>query len=231
MKKNTVISISLLIGFILTSCNSGVFLISDFSKKTKSHKKIAVIPVQTVLSGKQPAGISTDQIAQIEEGEGIAFQTSLYNALLAKCGSKKRDIKIEIQTIEKTNSILKDSNISIRDAWEKSPEKLATILGVDAVVKTKVEKTRYMSDLASYGITLGADVLNILTNGSTWPFIPGGISKTNDINSDCNLLNGSDGSLLWRIAVQTATDYSMPANQIIDNLNHKFARKFPYRKK
>ena len=97
--------------------------------------------------------------------------------------------------------------------------------------KTKVEKTRYMSDLASYGISLGSDILYTLTSGASWPFVPNGISKTNDINADCNLLNGSDGSLLWRVTVQTATDWSMPANQIIDNLNHRFARKFPYRNK
>lgn len=231
MKKLSLISFGLIIGFFLASCNSGVFLASDFSKKTKTHKTIAVIPVQTVLSGKQPTGLTADQIKQIEEGEGLAFQTSLYNALLAKSGSKKRDIKIDIQTIEKTNTILKDSNLSIRDAWDKSPEKLASMLGVDAVVKTKVEKTRYMSDLASYGISLGADILYTLTSGASWPFVPGGISKTNDINADCSLLNGTDGSLLWRVSVKTATDWSMPANQIIDNLNHRFARKFPYRKK
>jgi hypothetical protein len=231
MKKITIISIIVVIGLIFTSCNTGVFLASDFSQKAKLHKKIAVIPVQTVLSGKQPSKLTEAQIAEIEEAEGRAFQTSLYNCLLAKCGSKKRDIKIEIQTIDKTNGILKDSNISIRDAWDKNPEKLAAILGVDAVVKTKVEKTRYMSDLASYGVSLGADVLNVLTDGAAWYLVPGGVSKTNDINAECNLLNGSDGSLLWRIAVQTATDWTMPANQIIDNLNHRFARKFPYRKK
>lgn len=231
MKKISIISAVLIIGLILSGCNKNIFLAPDFTSKTQSHKKIAVIPVQTILSGKQPSKLSADQIAQIEEGESKAFQSSLYNALLSKCGSKKRDIKIEIQTIERTNSILNDSNISIRDAWEKTPERLAAILGVDAVVKTKIEKTRYMSDLASYGVSLGADILNVLTDGAAWSFIPGGISKTNDIDAECNLLNGKDGALLWRIYVQTATDWTMPANQIIDNLNRKFARKFPYRKK
>lgn len=230
MKKIIILVATLFVGFILSSCNHGVYLAADFSQKTVSHKKIAVIPVQTIFSGKQPAKLTTDQIAQIEEGESIAFQTSLYNALLSKCGSKKRDIKIEIQTLEKTNAMLNDSNISIRDTWEMSPEKLARILGVDAVVKARVEKTRYMSDLASYGISLGADILNVLTDGAAWFFIPGGVQKTNDINATCNVLNGTDGALLWRINVVAATDWTMPANQIIDNLNHKFARKFPYRK-
>jgi len=231
MKRIVQLNVIICVAIIAQSCGSGKFLAPDFSTKTKTHKIIAVIPVQTVLSGNQPKKLTPDQVKQIEEAESQAFQASLYNCLLAKSGSGKKKIYITIQTIEKTNSILDSNGITLRDAWTKSPEQLAKILGVDAVVKTKVEKTRYMSDLASYGISLGQDVLLILTDGALWPFIPGGTAKTNDINADCSLLNGVDGSLLWRVTVQTSTDWSTPANQIIDNLNRKFARNFPYRKK
>ncbi len=228
-----IFNFTLLISFIviIQSCGSGKFLAADFDAKTASHKKIAILPVETFLTGKQPKKVTADQIKQIEEAEGKAFQASLYNCLLAKSGAKKKDIKIEIQTIDKTNSLLTAAGIDMRTAWSATSEELCKVLGVDAVVKTKVEKTRYMSDLASYGISLGQDILFALTDYALWPIVPSGMAKTNDIKADCSVINGAEGSLLWRVAVTTSTDWSMPANQIIDDLNRKFARNFPYRKK
>lgn len=220
---------AILCTLMLPSCSSK-FLAADFYSKTANHKKIAVLPVETVLSGNQPKKLSAAQIKSIEEAESKAFQTSLYNCLLKKSGAGKNDIKIEIQPIEKTNSLLSGAGIDIRKAWSMESEALCKTLGVDAVVKTKVEKTRYMSDLASYGISLGQDILLALTDYSVWPLVPSGMSKTNDIKADCSLLNENDGSLLWRVAVQTETDWSRPSNQIIDELNRKFARNFPYTK-
>jgi len=231
MKRFSLLSVQvILFTLAFQSCSNSKFLAADFDSKTANHKRIAILPVETVLSGNQPKKLNAAQIKSIEEAESKAFQTSLYNCLLKKSGSGKKDIKIEIQPIEKTNSLLAGAGIDIRRAWTLESEELCKKLGVDAIVKTKVEKTRYLSDLASYGISVGQDILLALTDYAVWPFMPSGMAKTNDIKSECSVLNGSDGSLLWRVAVQTETDWSQPSNQIIDDLNRKFARNFPYKK-
>jgi hypothetical protein len=87
-----------------------------------------------------------------------------------------------------------------------------------------------MSDLASYGIDVATDVINILTDGALWPFLPGSqIQKTYDIKANCVVNNGADGIVLWSMAHQAQTDWSLPANVIIDGINRHFAKKFPYR--
>ena len=108
------------------------------------------------------------------------------------------------------------------------PEELAEILGVDAVVRTRVKKTRYMSDLASYGIDVGIyvahDVIHDVTDGEVHLPIPWGLTKTHDIWAA-----GEDGALLWQVAVRRATDWTRPANDVIEGITKKLAKKFPYR--
>ena len=46
--------------------------------------------------------------------------------------------------------------------------------------------------------------------------------------ADGALLSGRDGGLLWRVAVYRETDWTRPANDVIEGLTRKLARKFPY---
>ncbi len=202
-----------------------------FRDLTLGHRTVAVLPFEMVFQGKAPAGLTGPQIRSIEEGESMAFQTSLYLRLLNRAGKGK--VGVEIQPVEVTNRILADHRISIRESWEMPTEALARTLGVDAVVRTRVEKTRYISDLTSFGIDVGshvlAEVVHDTTNGDVHLPIPYGLSKTHDIFADGALLSGRDGGLLWRVAVYRETDWTRPANDVIEGLTKKLARKCPYR--
>ncbi len=219
--------------FILLSlaCTAVDYQSPRFRDLTLGHRTVAVLPFEMVFQGKAPAGLTVPQIRAIEEGESTAFQTSLYFRLLDRTGKGK--IGVEIQPVEATNRILAGHRIAIRESWEMPTEALARILGVDAVVRTRVEKTRYLSAAASYGIDVGshllADVVHHATDGDVHLPIPYGLSKTHDIFADGALLSGRDGGLLWRVAVYRETDWTRPANDVIDGLTRKLARKFPYR--
>lgn len=229
MKNNYLLNVALLtIIIFINACATADFIANDFNTKTLNHKTVAVMPVEMVFLGRLPKNISEEQIKEIEETESKAFQRSLYNNLLKQSGSDKKDIKITFQTIEQTNDNLTDGIIDIRKSWNMAPEKLAKALGVDAVVKCKVEKTRYMSDLASYGVDLGVAILDgvLETAGSSIPY---GVSKTNDINAECSLFNGVDGALLYKDVYKRSTDYNIPANEMIEHLTKKFSKTFPYR--
>ena len=184
-----------------------------------------------VFTGKAPAGLGAAQIRSIEEAESVAFQTSLYFRLLNRIG--KGRIGVDVQQVEETNRILASRRIGIRDSWEMAPQDLAKILGVDAVVRTRVEKTRYLSDLASFGIDVGSwvlhEVIHDATDGDVHLPIPHELIKTHDIFADGLLVSGRDGDLLWRVAVSREADWTRPANDVIEGLTRKLARKFPYR--
>jgi hypothetical protein len=136
----------------------------------------------------------------------------------------KDPISVSIQDFSKTLQILSENNISIVDSWGTKPEELSKLLGVDAVLKTCVQKNRLMTDLASFGVDLGVHILNAMTNHSLW------ISSTSkEIKANYSLIDSKDGKVLWNTTIYQDADWSQKANEIIDNLNRRSAKKFPYR--
>ena len=206
------------------------YISSNFAEKTATHQTIAVVPIEMFFSGKMPKGWTEHDILAIEEIESKAFQISFFNELLRSTKNGKKPIKVDIQHYNKTLQILSENAISVRDSWNLSPEELATLLGVDAIVKARIEKARFMSDFTSYGIDVATEIVNILTNYQAFPWLPvSPIAK--EVIADYSLVNGSDGITLWSVKYQNAADWSQSSEQIIDGISRRAARKFPYRNK
>lgn len=210
---------------LLAACSAQKYTIDDFDAITRNHQTVAILPVEMVFTGKQPKKLTEEDIAQIEEAESEAFQISLLNSILDKADK----MRVIFQDYNRTNKRLADAGISIRQSWDMDPEELAQILGVDAVVRMRVEKQRYMSDLASFGIDLAQDLVWLLSDYSIYPWLPGSLQKTNDIHTRATLLNGTDGNVLWNMSVNREADWNNPSDQIINSLTRKYARNFPYR--
>lgn len=211
---------------MLQFCAKGRFYPSDFYEKTADHRIIAILPFEMVLTGKHPKKLNTEQIKKIEEVESLVFQNSLYHQLLGESTGYRAPLRIDVLPIVETNRILENYDVGIRESWYIDPREAARLLKVDAVVKTRINKRRYMSNLASFGIELGNTILEILSDSSLWIFFP---NRTNDIKAQCYLFDGSDGSTLWGIDILEGVDWSMPANEMIDRITGLVARKFPYR--
>src|SRR6476469_6307258 len=138
--------------FVLTTSCHRYYTSSSFEQKTAKHKTIAVLPPQIVMTGKKPRDLSEYDIAKIEETESKLFQRSLYNNILTRANTRKYVMDVSVQPYDNTIALLESNNVSIRDAWKKSDEELSKILGVDAIVRMSIQKERYMSDIASFGI-------------------------------------------------------------------------------
>lgn len=218
----------LFISTLFISCARVSFEAGDFYTRTKNHKKIAVIPFQMEYTGRMPAKVTEAQLKEIQEAEAKAFQQSLFNQIVNRGGGGKKDVYINVQRVDETNRRLTDSGIALIDAYKVRPETLAQILEVDAVVKTRVVKNRYLSDLESFGISIAQDILDILLPNANVP-TPVNPEKTFDIESDSELIDGLTGDLLWKSAIKTQTDWNYPANYVIDDLNRMFSKRFPYR--
>ncbi len=177
-----------------------------------------------------PDDFTEEKKRTIEDAESRAFQISLYNEILRSTRSGKKPIYINLQHYDKTTYLLENAGISIRDAWKENPEKLAEILEVDAVVKARIEKQRFMSDLASFGIDLGIEIMNVLTNNTLFPWLPFGATRSKEIRADFSLLDKDNGNTLWSISFDQGADWHSPSNEIIDNITRRAARNFPYRR-
>src|SRR5689334_9057386 len=126
------------------SCHRKYYTATFFNQQTVNHKLIAVLPSEIVFTGKQPKDLSTEQIAKMEEDESKAFQLSLYSNILRYANTNRTYMFVGVQDINKTMSTLDENQITVRDSWKMDDKKLATLLGVDAIVRMQIRQKRYM---------------------------------------------------------------------------------------
>lgn len=213
---------------ILGSCAHKYYTAADFDEQTSEHKKVAVVPAEMIFTGVKPKNLSEEDIAKIEESESISFQHSLYNNILRYANTNKYETTVNFQDIVTTEKILEQNKISARDSWKLTDKELAEKLGVDAIVRLRIRKQRYMSDVASYGIDVAKQVIFSTGIGSKLP-VPNVRNKTNDIVTSCSLV--SDGQTLWNDNYTRASDYNSSANDIIESITANYGKHFPYKKK
>jgi len=221
----TLICIPVFLFLLFTSCKQ-YYTVSDFEEKTVDHQTIAVLPFEMVYRGIPPKELTEEDIQRIEILESKAFQSSFFNGVLASTRKRRNQLRVDFQHYSKTIKLLKENEIGIRDSWGEDPAELAKLLGVDAVVKAQIEKRRYMSDLASYGIEAGAQIIEAITNNRLLPFIN---NRSTTVKTNFILVNRDDGNVLWSIAYDFDADWRSTAEDVIEMINTKSAKRFPYR--
>jgi hypothetical protein len=219
----------LLTGIIIsTSCSRKNYASSFFDQQTAHHRIIAVLPSEIIFTGKQPKELTEDQIAKIEEEESKAFQMSLYSNIMRYANSRKYYMFVNVQDITATMNTLNENKISLRDSWKMDDKKLATLLGVDAIVRMQITQKRYMSDYASYGVSVARSVIRETPIGGRLP-IPASLGKTEDIYAYCSVVSNS--VTLWNNHYKNAANWNNPSNIIIENITDNFGRTFPYKRR
>ena len=213
---------------ISTGCSRKNYANSFFYQQTLNHKTIAVLPAEMIFTGKQPKDLSEEDIKKIEEEESRQFQMSLYSSILRHANSGRYYMFVNVQDISKTFNTLQENEISLRDSWKMDASKLAELLGVDAVVKMQVTKKRYMSDKASYGVSVARTIIRATPISGKIP-IPHNLGKTEDISAYCSVV--SKDVTLWNNHYKSSADWDNPSNVIIENITNSFGANFPYKKR
>ena len=228
MKKHLLSYLTIFLAFIVFSCSNRYYKASNFEEKTETHKVVAILPAEVVLTGKMAKNTTPEAIARSEERESIDFQYALMNSILRHANSGKYITTVNFQDINATTKILEKNNISVRESWNKDDNELAKILGVDAVIRMNIRKQRYMSDEASYGVDVAKQVIYKTGIGSKVP-VPNSVGKTYDIYATCNLL--SDNQTLWNNNYKRSTDYDVQPNVVVEWITNWFGENFPYKEK
>ncbi|MBI1344405.1 MAG: hypothetical protein GC171_15900 [Terrimonas sp.] len=219
----------LVMGFLLvSSCHRKYYTTSFFDQQTVNHHLIAVLPSEMIFTGKLPKDVPAETIAKMEEDESKSFQMALYSNILEYANTSRFYMFVNVQDINTTLNKLSENNISIRDSWKMDDKKLTQLLGVDAVVRMQVTKKRYMSDYASYGVTLARNVIRETPLSNKLP-IPRSMGKTEDIYAYCSVVSNS--ITLWNNSYKGYADWNNPSNVIIENITDSFGRNFPYKRR
>lgn len=207
-----ILSVLFLMFFFLGKAqDKQIFESPNLKEIIKTHKTVAILPFNATISyRKQPKDFDAAANKEAELKLGTDMQTGMYTFLLRKSS----DYSVEVQDVEKTNALLKKNDL-IDKLSETSPEELAKLLGVDAVIKCSYSYQKTKSEG-------GAIVLTLLVGFGTGSVATGAL--TMQIN------DGKDGSLVWRFYKQMAEDVMSSPSAMMERMMRKVGRNFPYEK-
>lgn len=176
---------------------------------TAEHKTVAILPFKASISYKRlPKNFDAQTNREEERKLGASLQSGMYTYLLRKSD----DYTVTVQDVERTNVLLKQNEVFDK-IDEMTPDALAKILGVDAVIKCAYayEKT------SSEGLAIAKTLL-----------IGFGTGKVASGEMTMNVYNGADGDLLWRFYKEMNEDVMSSANAVMERMMRKVGRNFPY---
>lgn len=211
MKKITFLICLIATTLIQAQSTKQIFESPNLKEAISSHKTVAVLPFKSTISYKRlPKNFNPETNAQEEKKSALSLQSGLYTYLLRKSS----DYFVTVQDPERTNVLLKQSG-NFDKIDDLTPDALAKILGVDAVIKC----TYAYQKTGSEG---GAIVKSLLIGFGT------GKVATSDLTM--NIYNAKDGDLLWRFYKQMDEDVMSNPQAMMEHMMRKVGRNFPYEK-
>ncbi|MDX1601771.1 MAG: hypothetical protein R3209_01775 [Salinimicrobium sediminis] len=200
------------IGAVATA-QTKLFVHPQFDEIAKDHKTIAIVPFDAYVSlrPKQMKEITPEQLAEMQKGEGLAIQQSMFTWFLQR--QKKGKLKLNVQDPKKTNALLQKHEVINPSLL--TPEELAGILEVDAVITGRFETDKPMSEGASIALGL----------------LVGFWGQTNSATINMSVNNGQDGTLLWNYNKRVAGSLGSSTDSLINTLMRKASRRLAYTKR
>jgi Skp family chaperone for outer membrane proteins len=204
----------LLLAALAQSCAPTVFTAPNFATVKKTHKTVAVLPFDVVISMKKlPKGVTQEQIKADEEKTAFTAQSHAYTYLLKQAGKDK--YTVDFQDIDKTNAILVKNSLDYNALKGKTKDEISKILGVDAVMSGKIIMTKPMNDGAAIALGL----------------LVGFWGSTNTITTALTIHNGTDGKLLWKYDWEANGSVGSNTENLTKALMRNVSKNFPYTKK
>ncbi len=186
-------------------------------------RSIAILPIDLTVAGSRPVKISAEEYQNRIERNRKYMYNALYIDLVQFGDIRLRKYSnVEFQSIDKTRDVLKEKNISDSAAQEMDGEELAKLLGVDAVIKTKITQNRIMSDEAAMGVDVISGVIRSAGIGVP---LPTQAARTSDIYVSCSLLKR--GYAVWSTRFNNSTDWNYPVEVAMQDVTRDIARRFP----
>jgi hypothetical protein len=152
--------------------------------------------------------------------------------------------KVGVIDLENVNKKIVENGLSISAVSSADAGKIAKMVNADAVVTMKVTSTRYMSNLASYGIDVGTDIFEVLKkfyglkNLLNVPIINNveipddenqHLNRTNQITVSIKIIQSKDGTVIWNELLNFDTNWDHSYDDEIRNAVEKTVLQFPYR--
>lgn len=213
MKKN-ILTIILIIPFFSSYGQTKLFVDPEFSKYGNDHEIIAVIPFETTISlrPKKMKELQDGQLEEMQQNESYDIQQSMYSWFLKR--KQQGKLWVEVQDVNKTNSLLNKEGISYSNIKDFTAEEIAVILGVDAIISGRFETNKPMSDGVSVALGL----------------LVGFYGATNRATINMFIYNADDGKILVNYNKAVSGSIGSSTDGLINTIMRKASRRIPYTK-
>jgi hypothetical protein len=191
-----------------------LFVDPEFGKIGYDHKVIAVVPFRVTISlrPKQMQSLQQGQLEKMQEDESRSIQMALYAWFLKRRQQGK--MWVDVQDASTTIAILSKNGITYSNIHEHTPEEIAKILNVDAIVRGTFDTDKPMSDGASVALGL----------------LVGFWGATNQATMNLFIHNAEDGKVLVNYNKGVAGSVGSTSDQLINTVMRKASRRIPYTK-
>lgn len=202
---------TLLIAFS-ANAQTNLYTDPDFETIAADHNIIAIIPFKTTvkLRPKDMKKMSGEDLNELQGNESENLQASMYSWFLKR--KKRGSLSVEVQNNSKTNAILRKNQITNENLDSYTPEELAKLLEVDAVIMGTYQTNKPMSQGA-------AIALNLLL---------GAYGATNEAKINMFIYNAVDGKLLINYTKRVSGNLFSSSDDLVNVLMRKASRRIAY---
>lgn len=203
MKRTIVLALLFLL--MICAC-APIYRADNFQEIANSHKVIAVLPPKVVLEIKKAD--QAEAIKSQEKLEAEHYQMALADYINNK--NTQGEFSVSAQRPEETNRILAERGIT--SLTGKSYKELAELLGVDAVVSSRVSLAKPMTN--------GEALLTSMLTG----FAPASKITTVDIS----LTDRNTGKMFWNYNWATGGTF-VSTQSMIKGMMNSATKRLPYK--
>ncbi|NJB86527.1 hypothetical protein GGR26_002295 [Lewinella marina] len=191
----------------LTACGPKVYEAPNMASVSRSHQLIAIVPPSVAIKGRPKDDQSQLEAAAREDT--YTFQREIYSWMLRR----KQQGKIrglEIMDPETTNAKLERAGYTI-DSRILTPAEMAEALGVDAVITTRFNMSKPMSQGAAIALGLLVGVSGA-TNATT-------------VNMD---IHDAREGMIWNYDWEASGGVLNKAEDLVEMLMRNASKRMPY---
>jgi hypothetical protein len=189
------------------------YLNPQFASTTAAHRTVAILPFHVTISRERlPRNLTPEDVSRMEHEEAFAVQGQLYTQLLRRADR----YTVQFQDVARTNVLLERAGITYDSLGARTPDEMAKLLGVDAVISGQVRRRKPMATgtAIALGVLFGAAFMG----------------NTNEVGVDLQLHNGQDGALLWNFSHKFGGSIGSSPERLAEAMMSSIARRLPYRK-
>jgi hypothetical protein len=193
----------IMVAIFAISCEP-VYKAENTEQIVKQHKTIAILPTNALIEIKK--SVEADKVKAQEKLESVKLQAGLYDRFQERIKLKK--LNIYVLPNDSTNKILKNNNIVISQTPYK---KIAEVLGVDAIVVSKISMAKPLTNAEAFFSNL----------------LAGPAFNSKVTTADISIIDKASGRMFWNYTWENGGTFAS-ADALTKSLMKSAVIRFPY---